>query len=213
MTDIPLWVMLAVGALSALIAIAVGGTLVEGIVLSAMLGLVLWVALSLPLPVWMRQLVLSGGIGLISGLIAAGVYYDFFANRSVEYAASPPRPAGRKAGDRTASATSAPPPDTTPQVPKDGPTSAEPPTKFAEYSTVRVARFIQAERFFVEGADEITRRPRIGDEGIVVATGSHEGERLYMIECITDEGDTVWVAEFSPDELEFIEEVGEADGI
>ena len=211
--------MLAVAAFSALIAIEVGCTLVEGIVLSAILGLVLWVALSLPLPVWVRQLVLSGGIGFISGLIAAGVYSDFFASRTVEYAAPPPRPAGRKAGDRTASptvgdaATSAPPSDPTPQVPKDGPASAERPTKFAEYSTVRVARFIQAERFFVEGADEITRRPRIGDEGIVVATGSHEGERLYMIECITVDGDTVWVAEFSPDELEFIADVGEADGI
>ena len=53
--------MLAVAALSALIAIAVGGTLAEGIVLSAILGLVLWVALSLPFPVWVRQLVLSGG--------------------------------------------------------------------------------------------------------------------------------------------------------
>ena len=193
--------MLAVGALAALIAIAVGGTLVEGIVLSAILGLVLWIALSLPLPVWVRQLVLSGGIGFMSGLIAAGVYSD------------------RKAGDRAASptagdaATSAPPPDPTPQARKDGSASAEPPTKFAEYSTVRVARFIQAERFFVEGADEITRRPRIGDEGIVVATGSHEGERLYMIECITVDGDTVWVAEFSPDELELLEEIGEADGI
>ena len=65
----------------------------------------------------------------------------------------------------------------------------------------------------MEGADEITRRPRIGDEGIVVDTGSHEDERLYMIECLTDDGDTVWVAEFSPDELELIEEVGEVDGI
>ncbi len=205
--------MLAVGALSALIAIAVGGTLVEGIVLSAILGLVLWVVLSLPFPVWVRQLVLSGGIGSISGLIAAGVYYDFFASRSVDYAAPPPRPAGRKADHRTASATSEPPPDRTPQVPKDGPASAETQSMFAEYSTVRVVRFIQAERFFEEGADEITRQPRIGDEGIVVATGSHEGERLYMIECITDDGDTVWVAEFSPDELELIEDVGEADGI
>jgi len=205
--------MLAVGALSALIAIAVGGTLVEGIVLSAILGLVLWVALSLPFPVWVRQLVLSGGIGSISGLIAAGVYYDFFASRTVEYAAPAPRPAGRKADDRTASATSAPPPDPTPQVPKDDPASAETQSMFAGYSTVRVARFIQAERFFEEGADGITRQPRIGDEGIVVATGSHEGERLYMIECITDEGDTVWVAEFSPDELELIEDVGEAHGI
>ena len=211
--------MLAVAAFSALIAIEVGCTLVEGIVLSAILGLVLWVALSLPLPVWVRQLVLSGLIGSISGLIAAGVYSDFFASRTVEYAAAPPRPAGRKADDRTASptaadaATSAPPSEPTPQVPKDGPASAQPPTKFAEYSTVRVARFVKAERFFVEGADEITRQPRIGDEGIVVATGSHEGERLYMIECITVDGDTVWVAEFSPDELEFIADVGEVDGI
>ena len=95
--------MLAVGALSALIAIAGAGTLVEGIVLSAILGLVLWVALSLPLPVWVGQLALSGGIGLISGLIAAGVYYDFFASRTVEHDAPPPRPAGGKADDRPAS--------------------------------------------------------------------------------------------------------------
>ncbi len=95
---VPLWVMLAVAALSALIAIAVGCTLVEGIVLSAILGLVLWVALSLPFPVWVQQLVLSGGIGSISGLIAAGVYGDFFASRTVEYAGPQP-PAGRRADD------------------------------------------------------------------------------------------------------------------
>lgn len=92
----------------------------------------------------------------------------------------------------------------------DGPASVERPTEFAEYSIVRVARLLKAERFLVKGADEITRPPRIGDEGIVVDTGRHEGERQYMIECLTNDGDTVWVAEFSPDELELIVEVGES---
>ena len=132
---VPVWVMLAVGAVAALIAIIQGDSLAEGIVLSAILGLVLWFALSLPLPVWVRQLALSGGIGLISGLIAAGVYSDFFASPT----AGRTEPSGRtQPTDDTPSnrtgdaATSAPLPDATPQVPNDGPAPAERPTKFAE---------------------------------------------------------------------------------
>jgi len=44
--------------------------------------------LSLPvwgmvLATWANQLIISGGIGLISGLITMGVYSDFFATRTV----------------------------------------------------------------------------------------------------------------------------------
>ena len=101
---LPLWVMLAVGAVAALIAIGGRGTLVEGIIVSTIAGVTAWVALSQPLPAWVRQLVLSGVIGIISGSIAAGIYHDFFASRTVENQGSPPRP---KAGDQTASPMSA----------------------------------------------------------------------------------------------------------
>ena len=81
---LPLWVMLAVGAVAALIAIGGRGTLVEGIIVSTIAGVTAWVALSQPLPAWVRQLALSGVIGIIPGSIAAGIYNDFFASRTLE---------------------------------------------------------------------------------------------------------------------------------
>lgn len=103
---LPLWVMLAVGAFTALIAIGAGGTLVEGIIVSAIVALTAWVALSQPIPEWVRQLALSGVIGIISGSISSGIYSEFFSSRTLDNHGSPPRPRGTKAGDDAASSTS-----------------------------------------------------------------------------------------------------------
>ena len=90
--------------------------------------------------------------------------------------------------------------------------AADRPSEFREYSTVRVSRLIEADRFFSGGADEISREPRVGDEGVVVDRSTYEGRPVYIIECMTDGGDTLWVAEFTHDKLDLVREVGEADG-
>lgn len=52
----------------------------------------------------------------------------------------------------------------------------------------------------------VQRPPRIGDIGTVVERLAGDGPR-YLVESVTGEGETVWLAEFGPDEVELDEDV------
>jgi len=71
-----------------------------------------------------------------------------------------------------------------------------------EYDVVRVAFLKNQDRSF-DGSDDVKRAPRIGD----VATVCHEyspndPSSKVAVEKVTDDGLTVWLADFDRDELE-----------
>ena len=72
--------------------------------------------------------------------------------------------------------------------------------KFKEYQCVRVARLFSS-KVWIEGTDSVKRSPKAGDEGVVVDiyTDPTEG---YCVECVQQDGKTVWLADFTPDELD-----------
>ena len=71
---------------------------------------------------------------------------------------------------------------------------------FDRLDIVRVARLVLETRD-VDGSVAEPPQPRLGDVGTVVDT---LGDELYLVERTTDDGRTVWVAEFHADELELV---------
>jgi len=67
--------------------------------------------------------------------------------------------------------------------------------------SVRVVRLLEEERE-VTGSSDPAPQPRVGDRATVVAD---VGEGLYLIESCTDDGVTLWMAEFAAEEMELIE--------
>ena len=74
---------------------------------------------------------------------------------------------------------------------------------FEPHDSVRVARLLFPSRD-VDGASAIPPQPRIGEKATVVDA---LGEGLYLVERATDDGRTVWMAEFHEAELELIDRV------
>jgi hypothetical protein len=66
--------------------------------------------------------------------------------------------------------------------------------------TVRIVRLLVAERE-VTGDSTSPPQPHVGEEGDVVAD---VGEGILLIEHATADGQTIWLAEFLEDELEFV---------
>lgn len=66
---------------------------------------------------------------------------------------------------------------------------------------VRVARLLVAERD-VTGTAAEPPQPRIGETGTVV---DDVGDGLYLVERMTADGYTMWLAEFSAEELELLD--------
>ena len=79
---------------------------------------------------------------------------------------------------------------------------------FRELDGVRVARLVVASRE-VDGATAEPLQPRVGERGTVVEC---VGDDLYLVERATDDGRTIWLAEFHASELELIERPSPADG-
>ena len=65
---------------------------------------------------------------------------------------------------------------------------------------VRVARLMVPDRD-VDGPDETPPQPRIGDIATVVGA---LGDDLYLVEHATDDGRSLWLAEFHVMELELV---------
>ena len=73
-------------------------------------------------------------------------------------------------------------------------------TDFQLYSRVRVSQLLTPRRS-VSGSGAKTRPPEVGDTGTVVEYfGNLEGA-TYLVESVDAEGATVWLAEFSAQEL------------
>lgn len=72
---------------------------------------------------------------------------------------------------------------------------------FQPDDTVRVVRLTEPDRE-VTGSSDPAPQPRIGDTANVVAD---IGDDLYLLESCTDDGVTLWMAEFAAEELELVE--------
>jgi hypothetical protein len=66
---------------------------------------------------------------------------------------------------------------------------------------VRVAR-LEAEERDVDGVSEPPPQPRIGETGTVI---DEVDDGIYLVERCTDDGRTLWIAEFLGAELELVD--------
>ena len=61
-----------------------------------------------------------------------------------------------------------------------------------------VVRALQSPTRHVDGTEGIKRQPRVGDQGTVVHV---LGSNAYVVESVDHAGMTIWLADFSVDEL------------
>lgn len=73
---------------------------------------------------------------------------------------------------------------------------------FQPYDTVRIVRLLVPDRE-VTGSSAAPPQPSVGEVGSVVAD---VGDGLLLVEHVTADGYTVWLAEFAVDELELVVE-------
>ena len=78
---------------------------------------------------------------------------------------------------------------------------------FGINDTVRIARLLVDERDVTGSAAE-PPQPRVGEVGTVA---DDVGDGLYLVEQLTADGYTRWLAEFAGEELELVERAGEPD--
>lgn len=75
---------------------------------------------------------------------------------------------------------------------------------FREYDVVRVARLLTTKRKF-DGTEGIKRAPRIGDAATIVHQYEPDSPTAAVVaESVDGNGNTIWLADFQPDELEFV---------
>ena len=70
---------------------------------------------------------------------------------------------------------------------------------------VRIVR-LEAEERDVDGSADPPPQPRVGEMGTVV---EEVDDRIYLVERCTDDGRTLWIAEFLAGELELVERTTE----
>jgi hypothetical protein len=75
-----------------------------------------------------------------------------------------------------------------------------PPMAFEIFDVVRIERLLEPERD-VDGSVETPPQPRVGELGTVVEA---LGDDVYLVERATDDGLTMWVAEFLDSELSLV---------
>ena len=75
---------------------------------------------------------------------------------------------------------------------------------FQEYDVVRVTKLIQLDRHY-DGNESLKRAPRVSDEGTIVHIPPQTNS-WCIVECVDPkDGFTIWLADFSTDELELVE--------
>lgn len=74
------------------------------------------------------------------------------------------------------------------------------PMPFEVFDVVRIDRLLEPERD-VDGPVEDPPQPRVGEIATVVES---LGDDIYLVERATDDGRTVWVAEFVDAELSLV---------
>ncbi|HJU65921.1 MAG TPA: hypothetical protein VJ596_09600 [Gemmatimonadaceae bacterium] len=72
---------------------------------------------------------------------------------------------------------------------------------FELHDTVRIVKLLEPERA-VDGSAPAPPQPRVGEVGAVVEC---IGRDLYLVENVTADGFTKWMAEFMGAELELVE--------
>ena len=75
---------------------------------------------------------------------------------------------------------------------------------FYPADVVRIARLAEDERD-VDGSLDPPRQPRIGEIGTII---EQVGDDIYLVERCTDDGRTLWMAEFLAAELELVARQG-----
>jgi hypothetical protein len=68
---------------------------------------------------------------------------------------------------------------------------------FREYDVVLI-RVLESAHRHVEGTEHVRRQPRVGDRGAIVEIA---GPNQYSVECVDHGGRTIWLADFSENEL------------
>jgi hypothetical protein len=70
-----------------------------------------------------------------------------------------------------------------------------------EYDVVKITTLLRPQRH-VDGTKDVLRQPKCGDIGTIVhmASSPQEGT-IYSVECVSPEGLTIWLADFSRDEI------------
>jgi hypothetical protein len=74
---------------------------------------------------------------------------------------------------------------------------------FHEYDVVRVTKLIQPDRDYI-GTESVKRAPRVGDKGTIVHIPP-ETNSWCIVECVNNDGLTIWQTDFNGDELELVE--------
>jgi len=70
-----------------------------------------------------------------------------------------------------------------------------------EYDVVRVVRLLKPNREF-DGSEGFKRAPQVGDTGTIVHV--YPADKDFIIEAVAKDGYTIWLADFSSEELEKI---------
>lgn len=78
---------------------------------------------------------------------------------------------------------------------------------FEIFDVVRVERLLTPTRE-VDGESAAPPQPRVGETATIVEA---LGDDLYLVERTTDDGSTVWVAEFDARELTLVDRHGAQD--
>ena len=72
---------------------------------------------------------------------------------------------------------------------------------FEMFDVVRIARLLIPSRD-VDGSAPDPPQPRVGETGSIVEV---VGDDVYLVERVTDDGRTLWIAEFSESELTLLD--------
>lgn len=73
-----------------------------------------------------------------------------------------------------------------------------------EYDIVRVVQLLTTSREF-DGTEGVKHAPRIGDTATIVHQYEPENPAAVVVaESVDGNGNTIWLADFQPDELELV---------
>ena len=77
-------------------------------------------------------------------------------------------------------------------------------TRLQEHDTVRVSRLLSPSRAF-DGTESVKRPPIVGDEATICHQYNPDDPAAALaVEMVDERGYTIWLADFVPEELEFI---------
>ncbi len=68
-----------------------------------------------------------------------------------------------------------------------------------EYDTVRVVKLLEANRHFDGSGGSVSHAPQVGDLGVIVDV--LKADEAFSVECVDEDGYTVWLADFVAEEL------------